>query len=102
MSDPDAVRTIAVGFPNAKGRTFWGRPTFRVGESIFAALHDDLLILRGERATQAARLAGDSRLRPAPQWGSDGWIAIPLDRVSHHELLGLLADAHELAEGARR
>lgn len=81
--------------------TTWGRPTFRVGEWIFAALHD-LLILRGERETQTARLAEVSRLRPSPHWGRDGCIAIPLDGVSHQDLPGLLAGAHELAEGARR
>jgi hypothetical protein len=50
MSDPNTVRRIALGFPDAKEGTTWSRPTLRVGQSIFAALHDDLLILRGERA----------------------------------------------------
>ena len=66
MLDPDAVRTIAPGFPDAKKRTTRGRPTARVGESIFAAPHDDLLILRGERETHAARLAAG----PSPHAGS--------------------------------
>jgi predicted DNA-binding protein (MmcQ/YjbR family) len=102
MSGPDSVRSIALGLASTQEGTTWGRPTFRVGETIFAALHNDLLILRGGRDTQAARLAQDSRLRPAPHWGRDGWVAIPLDQVTDQELPDLLTDAHDLACGATR
>lgn len=102
MSDPERVRAVALALADAQERTTWGRPTFRVGDGIFAALHDDLLILRGERETQAARLSQDSRLRPAPNWGHDGWVAIPFEEISDRELPALLADAHDLACGAKR
>ncbi|MFZ0975938.1 MAG: MmcQ/YjbR family DNA-binding protein [Solirubrobacteraceae bacterium] len=102
MSSPNTVRTIALGFADAEERTTWGRPTFRVRETIFAGLHDDLVILRGGRETQAARLAQDSRLRPAPDWGGDGWIAIALADAADNELPDLLSDAHQLAGGATR
>jgi hypothetical protein len=65
-----------------------------------AASPDGRLILRGERETQAARLAQDNRLRPAP--GRDGWIAIALVDVADADLPGLLSDAHRLAGAATR
>jgi predicted DNA-binding protein (MmcQ/YjbR family) len=102
MSSANTVRTIALVLADAEESTTWGRPTVRVGETMFAALHDDPLILRGERETQAERLARDSRLRPAPHWGRDGWIAIALAEVADEELPDLLSDAHQLAGGAMR
>jgi predicted DNA-binding protein (MmcQ/YjbR family) len=102
VSDPERVRALALGLADAQERTTWGRPTFRVGDRIFAALHDDLLILRGERETQAARLSHDSRLTPAPHWGRDGWVAIPFETIADGELPALLADAHALACGTGR
>lgn len=102
MSSPTTVRTIALGFADAEGRTTWGRPMFRVGETILAALHDDLRILRGEREAQAAHLARNSRLRPAPHWGRDGSIAIALADVAYVALPDLLPEAHQLAGGRTR
>ena len=80
--------------------TTWGRPTLRVRDAIFA-LHD-VLILRGDCETQVRRLATDSRLRPAPHWGRDRWVAMPLDQVSDQELPGLLSQVRELVIGKKR
>ena len=66
MTTAAAVRTLALRLPGAEERETWGRPTFRVGSSLFAALHDELLILRGTPETQAGRLAADPRLAAAP------------------------------------
>lgn len=35
------VRTIALSLPDGSEKLAWGRPTFRVGGKIFAALGDD-------------------------------------------------------------
>jgi hypothetical protein len=72
----------------------------RVGDAIFA-LHD-VLILRGDRGTQARRRATDSRLRPAPHWGCDRWVPMPLDEVSDQELPGLLSQVRGLVIGKKR
>jgi hypothetical protein len=69
---------------------------------IFAVLHADLLILRGERAARAGRLAHNSRRRPAPHWGRDGWMATPLAEGSDQGVPNFLSDAHELASAAKR
>jgi predicted DNA-binding protein (MmcQ/YjbR family) len=102
MSSPNTIGTIALGLADAEERTTLVRPTARVGETIFAALHDDLLILRCESETHAARLAQDRRLRPAPHWGRDGWIAVASAGVGDEELPDLLSDASQLAGGATR
>ena len=101
MSSTHTVRIIALEVAGASEPTTRGQPTFRGGETILAALHDDLLILRGQRETQAARLAGDRRLQPAPHRGRDSWIAIALAELADEELPDLLSDAHQLAGAAR-
>jgi hypothetical protein len=72
--------------------------TFRVGDTIFAALHDELLILRSPRDEQDARLA-DRRFPPEPYWGA---FRLGGDRarrsVSDAELARLLEDAWRLAQ----
>jgi hypothetical protein len=102
MSSPDLVRGIACDLAAAQECTTGGRPTFRAGQTMFAARHDDLVILRGERETQAAGLAQDSRLWPALYWGRDGWIAIPRGDVSDEQLPDLFSDTAELAGRATR
>jgi hypothetical protein len=102
MSSPDTVRSTALDLAAAEELTTWARPAFRVGETIFAVLHADLLILRGERAMRAGPLTHDSRRRPDPHWGRDGWMATPLAEVSDQEVPTSRSDAHELASGAER
>ena len=98
-----ALRTTALGLglANAEERITWDRPTLRVGDGIFAALHY-VLMLRGEHETQAWHPATDSRVRPALHWGRDGWVAMPLDQVSDQVLPGLLSEARGLASGKKR
>jgi hypothetical protein len=102
VSSPNTIRTTAFRFADAEQRATWGHPTRRVGETILAALHNYLSILRRGRETQAARLAEDSRIRPALHWCGDGWIARALADVADEALPGLLSDAHPLAGGATR
>jgi hypothetical protein len=99
MALVDQVRAAAGELPGSQEHETWHRPTFRVAGAIYAALHDDLLILRGERTDQPARISRDICLAPPPYRGRFGWVAIPLSSVSDHELPQLLGGAHRLASG---
>jgi len=69
----ERARSRALALTGAHEVETRGRVTSRVGDTIFAALHDELLILRSPRDEQEARLA-DRGFRPAPYWGvSPGW-----------------------------
>ena len=92
---------LGLGLANAEERITWDRPTLRVGDGIFAALHY-VLLLRGEHETQAWHLATDSRVRPALHWGRDRWAAVRLGQVSDQVLPGLLSEARGLASGKKR
>ena len=90
------VRSAALRLRGADELETWGRPTFRVGSRVFAAVHDDLLILRSRLEDQRQRLR-DGRFRAAPYWGRHGWVAIEVGRVrSNAELRDLLHQAWAL------
>jgi hypothetical protein len=90
------VRAAALALAGVSELETWGRPTFRVGKELFAALHDELLILRSKPQDQKHLLA-DRRFRVAPYWGRYGWVAIQLNSVdSDSELASLLERAWRL------
>jgi hypothetical protein len=99
MAIVDQVRASARELPGSEEHETWHRPAFRVAGAIYAALHDDLLILRGERADQPARISRDICLAPPPYRGRFGWVAIPLSFLGGDELPQLLAGAHQPASG---
>jgi predicted DNA-binding protein (MmcQ/YjbR family) len=96
MVTADQVRIQALALPGSEERETWHRPTFRVGDEIFATLHDDLLILRSTKEHQEELLASDARFQPAPYWGRNGWVAVDIDDLAEAELPQLLAAAHAL------
>lgn len=52
--------------------------------------------VNNRKPEQAALLAADARLRPAPYWGKRGWVAIELGDIAAAELPSLLAHVHSL------
>jgi predicted DNA-binding protein (MmcQ/YjbR family) len=96
----DQARAAALALPGAEEQETWHRPTFRVGEHLFAALHDELLILRATPKDQTHLLQTDTRFSTAPYWGRSGWVAIKLTDVTPEELPALLDHAHALIDSA--
>ena len=92
----EEVRRLAMAEAGATEVETWGRPTFRAGDSIFATVHGDLLILRATPEQQRELLAGDTRFSKAPYWGKNGWVAVTLGSLSTDELAARLAGARSL------
>ena len=90
------MKAAALDFAGVEEVETWGRPTFRVGKELFAAMHGELLILRSRPDDQEQRLA-DPRFQVAPYWGHNGWVAIDISKVrSDSELTDLLNAAWQL------
>jgi len=83
--DPvQAIRDIALGFPEAVEKETWGHPTFRVRDKIFVGYGTDddghaSLTMKAAPGEQAALLAeGDPFFLPK-YVGSRGWIGLRVD-----------------------
>jgi predicted DNA-binding protein (MmcQ/YjbR family) len=84
-TDPlQAIRDIALAFPEAVERETWGHPTFRVRDKIFVShgVDDDgcdVVTMKAAPGEQEALLAeGDPFFAP-PYVGSRGWIGVRVD-----------------------
>lgn len=82
------VREICLSLPDTKETPTWGKPHFRVGEKIFAGLHDEgpksILGFKLSKARQAAMLR-DKRFTKAPYVGHAGWVSMDLSDVRDWE-----------------
>jgi hypothetical protein len=93
----DEARRLALALPEAVERDHHGRPSFRIGEKIFATLWD-------ERTMNV--MVDEAGIRTAttnhPEWCSDRFwgkrlaaVAVDLTRAPTDDLAQLLADAWE-------
>lgn len=102
----DDVRREALALPETSEKPSWGRPTFRVGGKIFAALGDDDASMafkcpREERAELIAAEPDKFFLRPGHDDNFD-WIRAHLAAVDDlDELRAMLVDAWRLAAPKR-
>lgn len=82
------VREICLTLPDTKETPTWGKPHFRVGEKIFAGLHDEgpkpILGFKLSKARQAQMLR-DKRFSVAPYVGHAGWVSMNLVAVRNWE-----------------
>ena len=80
----EAIRDIALAFPEATEKETWGHPTFRVRDKIFVThgIDDDgheVLTMKAAPGEQEGLLAeGDPFFLP-PYVGSRGWIGLRVD-----------------------
>lgn len=93
---PDQVRQLALGLPGATERETWGKPTFRVGDRLFATLAADgsMAAVKASRGDQAALVAAaPDAFSVAPYSGRFGWVAVRLGQVDPDQLAELVVDA---------
>lgn len=99
--DPlQALRDIALGFPEATERETWGHPTFRVRDKIFVSYGTDddgrpVATMKAAPGEQESLLAeGDPFFMPK-YVGSKGWIGVRLGPDSDwREIAELVADSY--------
>ncbi len=99
--DPiQAIRDIALGFPEATERETWGHPTFRVRDKIFVGCGIDdegraQLTMKAAPGEQESLLSeGDPFFMPK-YVGSKGWIGIRVDdETDWREIAELVIDSY--------
>ncbi len=103
---PDQVRATTLGLSGVAERETWGKPTFRVGDRLFATLAAD-----GSTATVKASLGDQAALvaavpevfSVAAYAGRFGWVTVRLDGVDPDRLAELVVDAwRRVAPGNRQ
>ncbi|MEW2527340.1 MmcQ/YjbR family DNA-binding protein [Streptomyces sp. NPDC047071] len=98
MVTADDVRALALALPGAEEKAAWGRPTFRVGGKVFAALADDdaSMGVRCPREERDELIAAEPEkffLRPGHDDRYD-WLRVRLSALADTaELRDILADA---------
>ncbi len=101
-TDPlQAIRDIALAFPEAEERETWGHPTFRVRDKIFVThgVDDDghqVLTMKTAPGEQEHLLAtGDERFFYPPYVGAKGWIGVRVDaETDWREIAELVVDSY--------
>jgi hypothetical protein len=94
--DPmQAIRDIALAFPEATEKETWGHPTFRVRDKIFVGAGEDddgdvVLTMKAAPGEQEALLAeGDPYFLPR-YVGNRGWIGVRVDHETDWRLVAEL------------
>jgi predicted DNA-binding protein (MmcQ/YjbR family) len=100
-TDPlQAIRDIALGFPDAVERETWGHPTFRVRDKIFCSfgVDDDgraQVTMKAAPGEQEALLAEGEPFFLPKYVGSKGWIGLRVDEdTDWNEVAELVADSY--------
>jgi len=109
--DPlDAIRDIALAFPEATEKETWGHPTFRVRDKIFVSygvdLDGELLTMKAAPGEQESLLAGGHPFFLPRYVGNRGWIGVRVDEDTDWRMVAeLVVDSYReiaprsLAEG---
>ncbi|MCY3882125.1 MAG: hypothetical protein F4Z77_06015 [Dehalococcoidia bacterium] len=99
MATSDDVRELALALPETAEKPSYGTPGFRVGDRLFARLHQDgeSLVLRMDRdEREALAEAEPEKFFWTPHYDRHQWIQVRLVAVDREELLELLQDAWRL------
>jgi hypothetical protein len=102
--DGDAVRRLALSFPEAEERETWGHPTFRVRGKMFMAMSEDgtSASVKATRDAQAALVGSEPATFSIPAYvGRHGWVGITLARVDPEELAELVEEAWRMTAPRR-
>ncbi len=99
--DPEqAIRDIALGFPEAQEKETWGHPTFRVRDKIFVGYGTDddgnaTLTMKAAPGEQESLLAEGHPFFLPRYVGSRGWIGVHLDDETDWRMVGeLVVDSY--------
>ena len=99
--DPEqAIRDIALGFPEAQEKETWGHPTFRVRDKIFVGYGTDddgnaSLTMKAAPGEQESLLAEGHPFFLPKYVGSRGWIGVHLDDETDWRMVGeLVVDSY--------
>ncbi len=99
--DPlQAIRDIALGFPEATEKETWGHPTFRVRDKIFVTHGTDdegreVLTMKAAPGEQESLLAEGHPFYVPAYVGSRGWIGIRVDEGTDWRMIAeLVADSY--------
>ncbi|MGD0448635.1 MAG: MmcQ/YjbR family DNA-binding protein [Candidatus Dormibacteria bacterium] len=79
---PGQIRAVAMSLPEVSERATWGRPTFRVGNKLFATLARDGSSATLKSSVEAQRAvvgANPDTFTIAAYLGRHGWITARLD-----------------------
>ncbi|MDP1676748.1 MAG: MmcQ/YjbR family DNA-binding protein [Bacteroidota bacterium] len=98
MVTVDAVRKIALSFPETTEQSHFEKPSFRVGKKIFATLDikNNQACIKLSAIDQNAFSSFDSSIIfPVPnKWGKQGWTFINLKKIRKDTLVDALTTAY--------
>jgi hypothetical protein len=100
----DAVRRLALGFPEVVEKETWGHPTFRVREKMFMSMDTEgtSVTVKAPKEAQAALVGSEPGTFSVPAYvGQHGWVAVRLDRVDPEELAELIDEAWRMTAPKR-
>ncbi len=99
--DPEqAIRDIALGFPEAEEKETWGHPTFRVRDKIFVGFGTDddgrpSLTMKAAPGEQESLLSEGHPFFLPKYVGSRGWIGVHVDDETDWRMIGeLVVDSY--------
>lgn len=99
MATPDDARELALALPETTEKPSYGMPGFRVGDRLFARLHQDgeSLVLRVDMdEREALAQAEPEKFFWTPHYDRHPWIQVRLAAVGREELSELLRDSWRL------
>jgi len=98
MITVDAVRKIALSFPETTEQPHFEKPSFRVGKKIFATLdikNNHACIKLSEIDQNVFSSFDRSVIFPVPnKWGKQGWTFINLKKIRKETLVDALTTAY--------
>jgi hypothetical protein len=102
--DADAVRRLALSFPETEEKETWGHPTFRVRDKMFMTMGADGtgVTVKATHEAQAALVGSEPETFSIPAYvGQHGWVGIALERVDPEELAELVDEAWRMTAPKR-
>ena len=92
MLSDDQVRRLALALPETEEQDHRGRPSFRVGNKIFATLWPDerQAVVKLTIADQTALVSMDPKTFSMGPWRHQGWTFVNLVKVTEEDIAELL------------